>query len=154
MIHKFFAVILFMSLGGLLRAQDSARPEREAIIQAGDFFSKAYVRGDVDAMMDCYSKTAVIIPGGADIIAQRDLIRKYWTLMPGRRVIRHKSIPREIIVNGNTAHDYGYYEGAVSRSGDEIVTFKGNYVIVWVKDEDKKWRMSVDMWSPAQAPRK
>jgi ketosteroid isomerase-like protein len=120
---------------------------RAAIEAVAASFSAAYVRGDVEGMMECYAANAVIMPGGRDIISNRDSIRLYWTLPPGRRITHHKSTPVEITIVGTTAYDYGYYEGASTQDAKPAVTWGGKYVIVWVKEDDGKWRMKIDIWN-------
>lgn len=137
------AIILFpLTLFG-----QSAEIEKQAIAATADRFSAAYMRGDVETMMDCYANNAAIFPAGLPIISNRDSIRKYWTLGPGRKMTHHKSTPVSITVEGRTAYDFGYYEGASSRDGGEPVAFRGKYVIVWVKESDGAWRMKLDIWN-------
>lgn len=121
--------------------------EKEAIAAVAERFSAAYMRGDVETMMDCYAREAAIFPAGMDIVSHRDSIRKYWTLAPGRKMTRHKSTAVNITIEGTTAFDHGYFEGASSRDGGEPVSFRGKYVIVWVKESDGKWRMKLDIWN-------
>lgn len=154
MIHKIIFLLLFVPLAGALLAQESAETDKDAIKQVGAAFSAAYIRGDVDAMMDCYAVGAVIMPPGMDAISNRDSIRKYWTLPPGHRVTRHKSTPTEISIAGPTAYDYGYYEGAISREDSEAVGFRGKYVYVWVKGSDSRWRMKIDIWNSLPSDRR
>ncbi len=125
----------------------SVEAEKQAIAAMADRFSAAYMRGDVETMMGCYTRDAVIFPAGMDIVSHRDSIRKYWTLAPDRKVTHHKSTAVSITVEGRTAYDYGYYEGANSRNGGAPVAFRGKYVIVWVKEDDGVWRMKLDMWN-------
>jgi len=141
-------VLFFGVLASNVGAQEhSVESAKRAIQSVARSFSAAYVRGDVEEMMDCYTADAVILPGGRDIISHRDSIRTYWTLPPGRRILRHRSISSEITIAGNTAYDFGYYEGASAQGTDPPSTWGGKYLIVWVKGEDLKWRMKVDMWN-------
>ncbi len=152
--RKSILSIVFLLSASSLQAQEAMEVERRAILQAGASFSAAYVRGDVNAMMECYSDSAVIMPPGRDMISHPDSIRKYWTLPPGHRVTRHESTPTEITIAGSTAYDYGYYEGAISREDSEAVVFRGKYVYVWVKGSDSRWRMKIDIWNSLPSDRR
>jgi ketosteroid isomerase-like protein len=141
-------MVLFLGKGPLFG--QPATPDTadvRAITEAAESFSGAYIRGDVEAMMNWYAEDAVILPGGTDIIRGYDAIRTYWTLPPGRKVTHHRSASEEVRIVGNTAYDYGYYAGAMSRDGGEPVRFSGKYTIVWEKGKDGIWRMKVDMWN-------
>jgi len=141
-------ILLVIGMSGLY-PQGSAMiaANQEGIKATADIFSAAYMRGDIETMMDCYTDDAVILPGGRDIIEGPENLRAYWTLPPGRSVTYHRSMTEGITVVGNTAYDYGYYEGANSRDGADPVPFRGKYVIIWEKGDDGKWRMKVDMWN-------
>jgi len=124
--------------------QASAAKQISIVAEA---FSAAYVKGDIDALMNCYTSDAVIMPGGADIIGGPEDIRAYWSPRPGRSVTYHQSTSEHLEIVGGTAYDYGYYEGATKKDGEDPVPFRGKYTIVWKKGEDGLWRMRVDMWS-------
>ena len=146
-IRKTVPVLLLALMCSYAPAQTPDATERQAIEAAAASFSAAYMRGDMDAMMDSYANDAVIMPGGRDIISHRDSIRRYWTLPPGRTVTHHKSTPVEITIVDSTAYDYGYYEGASAQNDKPPVSWGGKYVIVWVKGDDGMWRMKVDVWN-------
>lgn len=61
-------------------------------------------------------------------------------------VLHHESRSEMLQIIDDTAHDYGYYGGRVSRRGEES-EFQGKYVIVWEKGGDGQWRMKVDIWN-------
>lgn len=110
-------------------------------------FSEAYVRGDVEAMMSIYAADGVAAPGGRDFIRGRETLTRYWTLPEGRTIVRHVSTPVEIRVEGDTAYDWGYYEGQAAQDGNPLEPFRGKYVIIWERGDDGVWRMAMDMWN-------
>ena len=56
-------------------------------------------------------------------------------------------MPVEIEILGDTANDFGYYEGkSIGNDGKEYA-WKGKYVIVWKEVEPNVWKMYLDIWN-------
>ena len=64
----------------------------------------------------------------------------------GVKTSNHKITPIEITVVGDTAYDYGYYEGTTLKATAEKSSWKGKYVIVW-KRVGTEWKMYLDIWN-------
>lgn len=118
----------------------------DQILSQSKTFSVAYMAGDYDAMVAIYTTDGKIMPNGTPIIEGHENIRARWVLPEGDQVAQHKSTPVEIRITGNTAYDFGYYEGETVKSSGERQTWKGKYVIIWRK-ENNTWRMYVDIWN-------
>jgi ketosteroid isomerase-like protein len=118
----------------------------DQILNQSKAFSVAYMAGDYDAMVAIYTTDGKIMPNGTLIIEGHQNIRARWVLPEGDQVAQHKSTPVEIRITGNTAYDFGYYEGETVKSSGERQTWKGKYVIIWRK-ENNTWRMYVDIWN-------
>lgn len=110
------------------------------------------MRGDAAAMAEMYTADAVIFPERAEWISGREAIRRYWTLRPGSRVTHHVVTPSRIVVDGEHAYDYGTFEIAGERDGTVWGPFRGNYVVVWRRDQGG-WRMQLDIWNSGPEPR-
>ncbi len=128
------------------RASPGDEVARNAIIDAANSFSAAYMNADYPAMMQVYHPEAKILPPGAAIIGGTEAIRNRWVLPEGVRVTHHQSTPETIRVLGDTAYDYGYYNGTTLRADGSEVSWKGKYVIVW-KVHDGQWKMLLDIWN-------
>jgi len=109
-------------------------------------FSQAYIDNDLDALVAIYAQDGVIGPPGSGFKSGTDL-RSFWERDSSIVVTKHKTIPVEIIVEGNLAYDWGRYEGAAGPVGSPAA-FSGKYLIVWRRGEDGIWRMVQDMWNP------
>jgi ketosteroid isomerase-like protein len=118
----------------------------DQILKQSSAFSAAYMAGDYDSMVAIYTTDGKIMPNGTPIIEGHENIRARWVLPKGDQVAQHKSTPVEIRITGNTAYDFGYYEGETVKSSGERQTWKGKYVIIWRK-ENNTWRMYVDIWN-------
>ena len=148
---------LLLLLGGC--RSDSSTPEvyseAEALADISGqsrAFSAAYVRGDVDAMMEIYTSDAVIFPSNSVAISGDSLLRKYWTLPEGRIITHHQMTPTEIQIEGAMASDHGVYQVSGSNGGSEWGPSHGKYLVVWRLESDGEWRMSLDMWNSLPNP--
>lgn len=120
--------------------------EKQKIVNAANNFSKAYIAGDLDALMASYTKDAKIFPNNLEILEGADL-KNYWTPRDnGYKTIHHKISPEHIQFFGDYAHDYGYYEGKTERPDNTVNAWKGKYLVIW-KKEDGQWKMFLDIWN-------
>lgn len=145
---KSLAVILSLLICSTSFSQQFIGKQKDIdqILKQSSAFSAAYIAGDYDAMVAIYTKDGKIMPNGTPIIEGHENIRARWALPEGDQVTQHKSTPVEIRITGNTAYDFGYYEGETVKSNGERQTWKGKYVIIWRK-ENNTWRMYVDIWN-------
>ena len=91
------AICVALSVSQPIDAQTAAA-DSTTIHQLSRQFSQAYMRGDAAAMAALYSPDAVIFPEGSDAITDREAIKRYWTLKPGRRVTRHEITPARVVM--------------------------------------------------------
>ena len=124
----------------------SVEADVEAIKVQSARFSQAYVDGDLDAQMAIYADDGVIAPPGRDFITGMEGLRRYWAIPEGVAVTSHRTVPVDIIVEGDLAYDWGSYEGASGPIGSPS-EFSGKYLIVWERGDDQVWRMVQDMWN-------
>lgn len=112
--------------------------------------SEAYVEGDIEELVSIYTEDGVAAPAGRDFVRGHEDLLALWRLGEGIKVIRHSATPVELVVDGDHAYDWGYYEGQVERNGELLDPFRGTYTIVWVRGDDGIWRIAVDMWASLQ----
>jgi len=148
---RFFAIIMW---GGLMFSAIISHGQQyygeqddiDAILERSHDFSAAYMAGNYDALVEIYSEDARILPPGAPIIRGREDIRKRWILPPDVKILDHHADPEEIRVSGNYAYDLGTYAGTTRRADGSEVSWKGKYIIVWIKKEGT-WYMYADAWN-------
>ena len=116
-------------------------------------FSKFYMAGDVESLVNCYTDDGKIFPGGRMIMEGAEDLRAYWTIPEGAKTLYHKIKPVEIKVVKDTAYDYGYYEGKSQNTKGEKSSWQGKYLIVW-KKVGKDWKIYLDIWNRTPAPQK
>lgn len=120
--------------------------EIEAILKSATQFSQAYMDGNYAAMAEAYTEDGKIFPGGADIIEGHADIEARWALPEGYKILHHRIMPEEITITGDSAYDYGYYEGKTQRPDESVSEWKGKYVAIW-KKTDGAWKMYIDIWN-------
>lgn len=133
-----------------IRCERRSSPDSGAVLKAikdaADSFSAAYMNADYTAMMQVYHPDAKILPPGAAIIEGSEAIRQRWVLPEGVRITHHQSTPEHIRILGDTAYDYGYYNGSTRRADGSEVEWRGKYLIVW-KAHEGRWKMLLDIWN-------
>lgn len=127
-------------------AADSAAAV-EAIKAQAARLSEAYMAGDIDGVVALYTADGIAAAYNSDFVRGTDALLDLWQLPEGRTIPHHASMPEEIVVDGDHAWDWGYYEGEAAQDGESLGTFGGKYVIVWERGTDGVWRMALDVWS-------
>jgi ketosteroid isomerase-like protein len=59
----------------------------------------------------------------------------------------------EVESNGDLAYEVGDFSLDVPGEGGSFTTSTGNYLVVWKRDADGVWRLKVDTWNDAPAPK-
>ncbi|MGH9873688.1 MAG: YybH family protein [Pyrinomonadaceae bacterium] len=116
-------------------------------------WAKYWKQKQLDDVIALYAPEAVFLTGTGDRISGRSAIRTLFkTAMEG-----HTSdlTPRSLVteVSGNLAYDSGdYLETIVPASGVATTELKGNYVIVFKRQQNGKWLIIEHVWTdkPAQ----
>lgn len=147
----FFALSCSLALLLSSCATEPAAPSQAADLEAIEAqarrLSEAYRAGDIEALVALYTTDGVAAPGGRDFVRGTDELLRLWRLPEGRTILRHQTTATEIVIDGDHAYDWGYYEGQAAQAGTPLDPFRGTYVIVWERGTDGGWRMAVDMWS-------
>jgi len=130
-----------------LKAQtlNGNKEDIQIILTNTENFSKYVMASDYDMIVASYTEDAKIFPNNTQILEGEEIIN-YWTLPEGISTSYHKIKQTEITIVGDTAYDYGYYEGKTKHKGGKISSWKGKYVIVW-KKVDGNWKMHLDIWN-------
>jgi ketosteroid isomerase-like protein len=146
---RLFSLLLILIGSNLAFGQVLKGPasDTKVILKNIQQFSEFVMHQQPDKIALAYTENAKIFPMGTEIIAGRTAIQDYWTPKGSNKTIYHKIIPVEIEVIGDTAYDYGRYEGKTLRGDGSESTWKGKYVIVW-KKVNNQWLIELDCWNP------
>ena len=120
--------------------------DKNKILESIESFSQAYMNADYDALAESYTTDAKIFPGNSPIIEGRESIKERWIIKDGSKVLHHKITPNEIKIIGQHAYDYGTYAGKSLLANGAETEWKGKYVIVW-KKVNNKWKIYLDIWN-------
>lgn len=147
-------LICFSLSINMSKAQTYVGPKEDidAILRNIKNFSQYYIAGDLASLVDSYTSDAKIFPTGSEILAGREAIEKYWRPNPQSKKLHHLLTPIEIIVDGDRATDYGYYEGSTQYKDNPPSDFRGKYLIVW-KKIDGVWKIDLDIWNKINLPK-
>lgn len=107
--------------------------------------------GDINGVVSLYTEDGIAGAYNSDFVRGTDALLDLWQLPESRTILHHASMPEEIVVDGDHAWDWGYYEGEAAQDGESLGTFGGKYVIVWEREDDGVWRMAMDVWSGVTA---
>lgn len=117
----------------------------QVILKNTKDFSEYVMASDYEKIAASYTKDAKIFPNSTQILEGEDIIN-YWTLPEGISTSFHEITQTEITIVGDTAYDYGYYEGKTKHKDGRESSWKGKYVIVW-KKVNGDWKMYLDIWN-------
>lgn len=119
----------------------------EAIKAQAVRLSEAYMAGDIEGVVAIYADDGVAGAYNSEFVRGREDLLEMWELPEGRTILRHSTEAVELIVDGDHAYDWGYFEGQGAQDGEPLDPFSGKYVIVWERGDDGVWRMTLDVWS-------
>lgn len=137
----FYLMVVLVPVSGWAQ-----QAEEIAIRKESATFSANYINGNFEAMSRQYMTDAVLMPPARDVLTGTKAILEFWN--GTTRPIMHRSEPVAIVVEGNSAHDYGYFYTQSQKPGEEPgPVFSAKYYILWTKDPQGQWKMKVDMWN-------
>ncbi|SHH30213.1 YybH family protein [Winogradskyella jejuensis] len=109
-------------------------------------FSRAYMDGDIDGLVNMYTEDGKIFPNNLNILSGKTELKKYWNLPEDTKILHHKVTPSEVKIENDTAYDYGYYEGKTLTKDKKEVQWQGKYIIIW-KKVNGDWKIYLDIWN-------
>ncbi len=122
-------------------------------------FSEAYRTLDVEKAANLYTENAAYLVPSQAIQTGRAQVRENFksffdyvknenrTLTISFQIFQRKC-------DKNMAYDVGIYTLRQFKNGTEVGTGQGKFVVVALRDKDKKWRFQVDGYSDLKPPEK
>ncbi|WP_396624824.1 YybH family protein [Luteitalea sp.] len=124
-----------------------------AITAARNAFMTAYAAGDAAAIGQLYTENAISEPNNQPALKGRAAIVSSLTSMFEQVSIKATLTPDETRTLGAVGLDRGHYAVTVTpKAGAPPTTSEGRYLVVYVKGEDGKWRVSHDIDNAAGVP--
>lgn len=125
---------------------------RQGVLEADRRFDAAVASGDRVAFADLVAADAVFL--GTTTSRGRDAVAETWSplLDPEASVsLRWTPVSATVSTSGELAYTLGTYR-LERRAGDgRVATETGEYVTVWRRDPDGRWRAVVDSGTPPRA---
>jgi ketosteroid isomerase-like protein len=121
-------------------------PVETQLREAMAAISLAYRRRDWSAVVGWYTADAVALAEGQAPARGRDAVRRLIELPAGISIVHHRILPREIVVTGDHAHDWGEFELRCASKGRASRLRRGRYASVWRCETEGSWRICFDMW--------
>jgi uncharacterized protein (TIGR02246 family) len=114
---------------------------RQAVTQVIDAYLDAYRRNDPNAIAGLYSRDAVLLPPGHDLVRGRDDIRAYW----GQGMEAGFAMDTvKIEVAGGSGYVVGRYYVPPDADDDAEA---GKFIIAFQRESDGVWRITADIWN-------
>ena len=99
-------------------------------------------KGDAKALASLYTKDAVLLPTGSNIVKGNEAIREFWDgAIKGMGVKELNLKTVEVVGKGDTFTEMGEYHTKLTTGED-----RGKYVVVW-KSTPEGWKLHWDMWN-------
>ena len=146
------AIAAFFLVAAALRAHDATadvEAAKRAIKLADLELAKAVADRSLQSFVSMVDDDAVFF--GKDVSRGKDAVSKAWLPMFTDRNLFLKWHPTEVYVSssGDLGYSIGDYEriGKDTSGNPDIAT--GNYVSIWRRQPDGKWKIVLDIGSPA-----
>lgn len=139
---------LLLTAACAAEAGDHAAQVRQADIE---FAAQTAERG-VDGWTAFFLPDGVMFPPNGRVEGQ-EAIRAHMTnaFQPGTR-LDWEPVTAVAAESGDLAYTIGRWTSVVVRAdGSDSVTGRGNYVTIWRRDADGRWRVAVDIGNPDAA---
>jgi uncharacterized protein (TIGR02246 family) len=146
-----FKLLLSVVCLSALATAAAAEDVRQAIEQVNARFVEAFKAGDAATIASLYTETAKMLPPNATEIAGRDAIQAEWQswIDGGFKDLTLEA--QEVEASGDLAYEIGAFSLEVPGENNDMVTARGNYVVVWKRGAEGDWRLQVDTWNDAPA---
>jgi uncharacterized protein (TIGR02246 family) len=127
----------------------AAEDVRKAIEQANARFVAAFKAGDAATIASLYTETAKMLPPDATEVVGREAIQMIWqgAISDGVKDLTLKAIDVEAC--GDLAYEVGSFSIQVPAENNSMATAGGNYLVIWKRDADGRWRLHIDTWNDA-----
>ncbi len=127
--------------GCRLRTASADAAGRQAVTQVINAYLDAYRRNDPNSIAGLYSRDAVLLPPGHELVRGRDDIRTYWSR--GMEAGFAMDTLR-IEVAGGSGYVVGRYYVPPDEDGDAET---GKFIIAFRREPDGVWRITADIWN-------
>ena len=127
----------------VLLARLNLAEERAKIRESWDHFSENFEKGDIEGMLNCFTKDAInMLHGMENNVGREEIGSMFEGFLAERTVSNAKSTTIELDIMGPKAYEYGIYEDTITPKNGKSYNRKVRYMAVWRKESDGIWRGS------------
>jgi uncharacterized protein (TIGR02246 family) len=151
------AVLLITSLNGQagrsvgVHANSIDRSSARDIAKMSEQWAKEWKAKNLDALMALYEEDAVFLPATGTRVTGRAAIRELFEkalAVNTSDVQVHSKVTEQ---SGHLAFDSGEYDETGTTSGGAKRSGRGNYLVVFRRDGQNRWRIVQHMWTDVPA---
>jgi len=122
---------------------------REIIERTNEDVCRWYAAGEIDSLVDVFAEDCWQMPPHAEPLVGRDAVRGFWSQAVTWGTWRFTLEVQDVVVSGAVAVERGRYvvdfeAGAAAPPGMGSTTDRGNYLVMWRRDDDGRWRIVWD----------
>jgi uncharacterized protein (TIGR02246 family) len=147
------AAISSAAFAGSKGTDEDVREARAAIEAANAEFSKAFARGDANALAAMYTADAIAFPPDSEMIRGNQAIGNFWKTTRDDGVRSATLTTVDVGRSGDVAYEVGNVSLTIQPAGKEQTTAAAKYVVVWKRQPDGSWKLHRDIWNSVPAKR-
>ena len=144
---------VFVLPGAILSSSASTKATADTLKQVEADFMKAAAEKGSAGYMSYYADDAVEVPNGEPIIKGKTEIAKTMAFLDSKE--NHLTWAPEgadIAASGDLGYTYGNYEFRSQDKDGKPIAEHGKYTTIWKKQNDRSWKVALDMGNASSAP--
>ena len=160
--RRAFATRATRDCSGIATPVGDARPRMDerseaslfesALAQSRAAFVAALNGGDAEGASSVYAADARLLPPAAEPMQGRAAIEAFWRAGVEAGMAEVDLHALELERRDDHAYEIGRYAFRLEPTGGAAVVDRGNYVLVYERQEDGSWRRAVEMFNPDGSP--
>jgi len=144
-----FGAVVCRNPAALAEQRVDVKAAAKLIMAADRTFNQAVADRDMNRFLSLVAETATFNGGTAQEIHGRDAVGKAWA--PFFRVdgprLTWKPTRAEVLVGGDVGYTVGTWERRPAPGSGDTKIARGNYMTVWLKQDDGSWKVVFDTGS-------
>jgi ketosteroid isomerase-like protein len=156
-IEIFMSVFMCILLSACAHTEKQTQDLMAAVDALGNQAEKAFLSGDVDAMLGYYCDDIISMPDGHTMVMGKTNLKRMTEaiIMTGLKFESLESTPVDVRSGGEYVYEVGTFSQAVIMPGaNEPVESTGKYVTIWKRQPDGELKIAVEIYnSDSEAPK-
>jgi len=126
----------------------------ETLLRLDAEFDRAVAEKGVEGWVSYFAEDGAMLPAGDNIVKGKEAIRQLMAgafAAPGYS-LRWKPLGADLSGSEDLGYTYGTYVSTGTGADGEPVTRHGKYVTVWKEQEDRSWKVVLDIGNASPPP--